>query len=257
MTNAAAPTRAPRGRAGFILLTLLTLAALAVLVSLGTWQVHRLQWKEALIARVDKRIHAAPEPLPAPGTWSTLTAEAIEYRPVTVTGTYDHARELRVFIALSEPKGRYGGQGWFILTPLKIASTDRWVLVNRGFVPSDRADPATRAEGQVAGPVTVTGLLRPAEPRNWLSPADDPAGNVWFVRDPVVMARAVGLDPAAVAPFTVDASAGEAPGGLPQGSETVVGFTNNHLGYAITWYGLAAALAAVYGVMVLRPRRGE
>lgn len=252
MTGPAVETRQPRRRS-LVFLTGFTIAALAVLLSLGTWQVRRLAWKEALIARVDARIHATPQPLPPADTWSALTTEEIEYRPVTVTGRFDHAHELRVFIALAEPRGRYGGQGWFILTPLRLAGSDRWVLVNRGFVPQDRSDPASRIEGQVSGEVTLTGLMRPPEPRSWLSPADDPTRNVWFVRDPATMAKAVGLDPSAVAPFTIDAVAA-APGDLPQGGETVVGFTNNHLGYAITWYGLAAALAAVYGLMIVRSR---
>lgn len=232
------------------LLTLFTVVGMAILLSLGTWQVHRLAWKEALIARVDARVHAAPEPLPAPADWPGLQPEAIEYRPVTLTGTFDHAREIHVFIALGEPKGRYGGQGRFVLTPLTLAD-GHVVFVNRGFVPADRIDPATRADGQVTGPVTVTGLMRPSEPRSWLAPADDPRRNIWFVRDPKVMAAAVGLDPATVAPFTVDERAGESPGGLPQGGETIVAFPNSHLGYAITWYGLAAALAAVYAATLL------
>lgn len=252
MTGPVAETRPPRRRS-LVVLTILTVAALAVLLALGTWQVRRLAWKEALIARVDERIHAAPQPLPAADTWPALKAEEIEYRPVTVTGRFDHAHELRVFMALAEPRGRYGGQGWFILTPLQLAGSDRWVLVNRGFVPQDRGDPASRPEGQVSGEVTLTGLMRPPEPRTWLSPADDPARNVWFVRDPATMAKAVGLDPSAVAPFTIDAAA-TAPGDLPQGGETVVAFTNNHLGYAITWYGLAAALAAVYVLTIVRSR---
>jgi surfeit locus 1 family protein len=246
------PAAGPVRRRSLLPLTLFAAAALAVLLALGTWQVERLAWKEALIARVDARVHAEPVDLPPSSSWPSLDPEAIEYLPVRITGTFDHARELYVFIALSSPKGPAGGQGWFVLTPL-ILSDGSAVLVNRGFVPDGRKDPASRVEGQVAGPVTITGLLRPAEQRNWLSPADNPEKNVWFVRDPDTMARAAGLDPAKTAPFTVDAFAGQAPGGLPQGGETIIAFPNNHLGYAITWYGLAAALVAVYAV-VLRGR---
>lgn len=244
----ARPPRVRTTRRQALLFTGATLAALAVLVSLGTWQVRRLAWKEDLIARVDARVHAAPEPLPPPDTWAGLTAEAIEYRPVRLSGSFDHGREVHVFIALGEPKGPLGGQGYFVLTPLALEGTDRVVFVNRGFVPLDRKDPASRPEGQVAGTVAVTGLMRPAEARSWLSPTDDVARNVWFVRDPATMAAATGLDPAKVAPFTVDEVAGETPGGLPQGGETVIAFPNSHLGYAVTWYGLAAALVGVWAV---------
>jgi len=245
---AGVPVRLRSRRRQALLFTGATLAAFAVLVSLGTWQVRRLAWKEDLIARVEARVHAEPAALPAPDAWAGLTAEEIEYRPVRLSGRFDHGREVHVFIALGEPKGPLGGQGYFVLTPLALEGTDRVVFVNRGFVPLDRKDPASRPGGQVAGTVAVTGLMRPAEARNWLSPADDVARNVWFVRDPATMAVATGLDPAKVAPFTVDEAAGETPGGLPQGGETVIAFPNSHLGYAITWYGLAAALVGVWAV---------
>ncbi len=226
-------------------------AALAVLVALGTWQVGRLAWKEALIARVEARVDAPAAPLPPPETWGSLQPEEIEYRPVRLAGTFDHSEEIHVYIALSQPRGPFGGQGYFVLTPL-VLDDGRAVFVNRGFVPMDRKDPATRPEGQVDGRVEIEGLMRPAEEASWISPEPDPAKNVWFVRDPARMAEAAGLDPARVAPFTVDARAGQSPGGLPQGGETIVAFTNNHLGYAITWYGLAAALVVVAGAVLMR-----
>lgn len=247
---------APRpSRVRFAVLTVFVLVALAVLLSLGTWQARRLIWKEALIERVESRLAAEPAALPAPETWDDLTAEAIEYRPVTFTATYDNAREIHVFIALTQPKGPLGGQGYFVLVPATLPD-GHVVFVNRGFVPMDRKDASTREEGRLDGPRTITGLIRPAEQANWISPEDNVARNIWFVRDPAKMAVAVGLDPTRVAPFTVDVRADETPGGVPQGGETVVSFTNNHLGYAITWYGLAAAMAAVYAHLVWKRRRG-
>jgi surfeit locus 1 family protein len=228
-------------------------AALAVLLALGTWQLRRLAWKEALIARVEARVDAPAEPLPDPATWPELTPEDIEYRPVRLAGTFDHSREVHVFISIGQPKGPQGGQGFFVLTPLTL-DDGNVVFVNRGFVPSEKKDPATRMEGQAAGRVEIEGLMRPAEEANWLSPTPDLAKNVWFVRNPAEMARASAIDPALVAPFTVDARAGQSPGGLPQGGETVVSFSNNHLGYAITWYGLAAALVVVAFSFVRRWR---
>lgn len=244
-----------RSRAGFVAFSVAALVVFAVLVSLGTWQANRLAWKEALIARVEERIHAEPRPLPDPAAWSALGAEAIEYAPVAFEATYDNAREIHVFIALTQPKGPLGGQGYFVLVPATLPD-GHVVFVNRGFVPLDRKDSSTRPEGRIDGPTTIRGLMRPSEERTWLSPDDDPAKNVWFVRDPAAMAVAVGLDPSRVAPFTVDAFAGESPAGIPQGGETVVSFSNNHLGYAITWYGLAAALVVVYGLMLRKRMTG-
>jgi surfeit locus 1 family protein len=142
------------------------------------------------------------------------------------------------------------------MTPL--ATAGGWtVYVNRGFVPADRKDPATRPEGQVAGETTVTGLLRAPYDRSWFAPADNRAKNEWFSRDPVLYARASGIEPAKVAPYIIDAKFDAGlPGGLPQGGETIVDFPNNHLQYAITWYGLAAALAGVFFVFA-RGRLGK
>ena len=230
-------------------LTVAAAGALLVLLGLGTWQIQRLAWKTDLIARVEARLASAPEPIPPPSTWSALTPEEIEYRPVRLTGRFAPAVEFHVQIALTQPKGPRGGIGYFVLAPLTL-DDGRIVIVNRGFVPAEAKDPSTRP-AIPDGQATVEGLMRPTEQRSWVAPADDPAKNVWFVRDPKVMAAAAGLDPDAVAPFTVDAFAGP-PGSLPQGGETIVAFTNNHLGYAITWYGLAAALIAVYASLVFR-----
>ncbi|ODN71636.1 SURF1 family protein [Methylobrevis pamukkalensis] len=232
----------------------LTLGALAVLIGLGTWQLQRLWWKEDLIARVEARVTAPPEALPPAAAWPTLTSDGIEFRRVAFEATYLHDREVHVYIALTQPRGPIGGQGYFVVTPARLAD-GRIVFVNRGFVPLDRKDPATRAEGQVAGERTIVGLMRPPEPSSWITPAPDIARNVWFTRDPKEMAEASALDPATVAPFTVDAEAGEAPGGLPQGGETVLSFPNSHLSYVITWYGLALALVAVVGSVLLRRRK--
>src|SRR5690606_25005339 len=97
----------------------------------------------------------------------------------------------------------------------------------------------------------------PPDRGNFFMPAPDPAANIWFSRDPAAMAPAIAIPLERLAPFTVDSEA-VAPGGLPQGGETVVSFTNNHLHYAITWYGLAAALVAVSFVYVrsLRSQQG-
>lgn len=232
--------------------------AFLVLCALGAWQVERLFWKEALIARVEAGLAAAPVAAPGPAAWPELDVAAMEYRPVEVRGTYDHGREIHVVYTLVSPKGPLGGIGYQVLTPFR-ADAGWWVYVNRGFVPRDAKDPAARAAGQVAGETTVTGLLRRPGQRSWFMPADDAAANAWFSRDPALFATAAGLAAEAVAPYVIDARFDpDLPGGLPQGGETIVSFPNNHLGYAITWFGLAAALAGVtIAVIVKRVRRRE
>lgn len=227
---------------------ILALVGIAILCALGTWQLQRLAWKQALIARVEARTMAPPIPAPGPAEWTGLEPGWFDYRPVAVTGTYRHDDEVHVFTSIGGPAGAHGGAGYWVVTPL--ATADGWfVIVNRGFVPEARKDPSSRPGGNPPGEVTVTGLARPPEAGNMFTPDDDPAGNVWFRRDPVAIAAAAGLPLDRVAPYTVDAVFDPTlPDGLPQGGETRLIFPNNHLQYALTWFGLAAALAGVFAV---------
>lgn len=242
MTATAAANRAGPRR-GLVWPTVSTLLALAILVGLGVWQLYRLEWKLGLIATIEARTTMPPVPLPPEAQWPGLSSADYAYRHVSVQGTFEHANEVRLFRPLEEARGPYHGLGDLILTPLRLPS-GAVVIVNRGFVPEDRADPGTRAAGQVEGPVTVTGLMREPEARNPFTPADDPKGKLWFTRDPASVAAALGLD--RVAPFSVDADASAIPGGLPQGGETVLSLPNNHLSYALTWFGLGGGLVLVY-----------
>ncbi len=223
--------------------TIFTALMGAILIGLGLWQLQRLAWKNAIVARIEARTQAPPQALPSPSVWPGLQPDDYEYRRVTVEGTFDHAREALVF------RGTAAGPGYFVLTPLRLARGGT-VIVNRGFVPIDRADPAVRRQGQIAGPVQVTGLMRPPEPRNLFTPADKPDAGRYFTRDPALIARHFGL--AEVAPFSIDADAAPVPGGWPQGGTTEVAIPNNHLSYALTWFGLAAGLFGVFATLAWR-----
>lgn len=229
----AAPSLTPLRRAvfglgaAFVFLTL---------VGLGTWQVQRRAWKLDLIARTDARVHAPAVPAPSPAAWPGVGPDDA-YRHVTLSGRFLNDRE-----TLVQAVTDYGA-GYWVLTPLR-REDGSLVLVNRGFVPGDRKDPASRPEGQVAGPVTVTGLLRLTEPGGAFLRANDPAGNRWYSRDVAAIAAARGLSD--VAPYFVDGDAAANPGGLPIGGLTIVAFPNNHLVYALTWYGLALMLGGFF-----------
>ena len=232
---------------------LATLAALAVLVGLGVWQIERLAWKTGLVRTIEERVHAPPVPIPDEAAWPDLRPPDYAYRHVEATGTFDHDREVHVFRPLGDARGPFHGVGDLVLTPLHLP-TGGIVIVNRGFVPIDRLAPATRLAGQVTGPVTITGLMREPESRNIFTPADDPAKAQWFTRDPAAIAAAEGLQN--TAPFTIDADASANPGGLPQGGETVLDIPNNHLSYALTWFGLGLGLLGVFAVFATRRLRG-
>ena len=229
---------------GLIWPGLFVFVVLVVLIELGFWQLSRLAWKQDLIAGVAERTQLSfASPAPVEGDWPKLSAERDEYRRVRAAGTFRHDREALCYALLSDANGKFSGPGYWVMTPLELADGTT-VIVNRGFVPLDRKDAATRREGQVLGLVTITGLLRLPDGRSWFTPADDPAHNTWQERDPVAIAKAYGLP--RVAPFFIDADSKPNPGGLPQGGETRLVFANRHLEYAITWFGLSFALIAVF-----------
>ncbi|BBB11544.1 SURF1 family protein [Sphingopyxis sp. FD7] len=214
-------------RAGFAAAALI---AAMLLAGLGVWQVERRAWKHELVAAVEARIAAAPVAAPGPEAWPRIDEKDDAYRRVTATGVFRHDRETLVQ-AVTER-----GAGFWVLTPLE---TPRFtLLVNRGFVPSSRREASTRAAGNVAGPVTVTGLLRVSEPGGAFLRDNDPAENRWFSRDVAAIAKARGLKRAA--PYFVDADAAPNPGGYPVGGLTVVRFRDHHLVYALTWFALCA-----------------
>lgn len=234
-----------RSSRGVMLMTAVALAALATLISLGTWQVDRLAWKEGLIHDIETRTQAAPI---AFAEW--LTAKAGEdYWPVTVSGVFRHDGERHFFATHS------GQSGYFVYTPLEIAP-GTFVFVNRGFVPFDRKNPETRTEGQITGPVIIIGLARSvlANKPSWLVPDNDPAKNQFYWKDIAAMSVSAGLpESAKVERAFIDASASVTPlSGLPRGGVTLIELPNNHLQYAVTWYGLAATLAVIWSVLAFR-----
>ena len=247
MSAPAPPAPQTRSWLGLLLPALL---AFIVLIGLGTWQVERKAWKDALIASLTERLAAASESLPAPATWPKLDPADDEYRRVKFTALFDNAAEALVYGAASAFRPDVSGPGYWVFTPARL-SDGGMVMVNRGFVPEDRKDPQSRAAGQIFGTVAITGALRWPDTRHWFTPADDAAHNLWFSRDPQAIAAAKGLG--AVAPFFVEMEAPAPPGGVPSPGKIVVNLPNNHLQYAITWYGLAAALAGVFIVWAFGP----
>jgi surfeit locus 1 family protein len=226
------------------------LIALAILISLGTWQVERLHWKEGLLADIAARRNAAPVQL-ADIEQMLSSGTDIEYRPVTVTGRYVNNKE-RHFLATWR-----GQAGFYVYTPLELAD-GRTLFVNRGFVPYDNKEPEMRMQGQLTGEQSVTGLARnrlPGKP-SWIVPDNDLAKNIFYWKDIDAMASSDGFDASKVVPFFVDADSTPNPKGFPIGGVTEIDLPNNHLEYAFTWYGLAAVLVGIVGVSWFRGRRG-
>ncbi|SMC91220.1 SURF1 family protein [Rhizobium sp. RU36D] len=241
---------AKAGRIKVVATLLLLAVTLCVLLSLGTWQVQRLHWKEALIADIAERTTAAPADVTSIESIGTSGGD-IDYRKMSASGRYMHDKERHFFATFR------GRTGFYVYTPLEL-SDGRYLLVNRGFVPYDNKAPETRSQGQVPGEVTVTGLarVRLSEKPSSIVPDNDLGKNIFYWKDLDAMVATAGLPADRVLPFFLDADATPVPGGLPEGGVTQIDLPNSHLEYAVTWYGLAAALVAVSLTVFLRRRKG-
>lgn len=237
-------TQAAPGRRPVLLAVFAAALAVAFVgfLSLGTWQVQRMGWKQALIARVEARVHAAPATPPARADWPLVDEERDGYRRVRVTGRFLPALETRTQAVTAL------GPGSWVLTPLRTDGGD-YVLVNRGFVPSQATTSAAPT-----GPVEIVGLLRISEPKGGFLRSNDPAHARWYSRDVAAIARARKLPANAVAPYFVDAERGPSSQAWPRGGMTVVAFRDHHLSYALTWFGLAA-LTLVAGYFLFASER--
>ncbi len=233
----------PRIRPATIVVLFLTVVLTGLLLALGTWQVNRLTWKLDLIERVEARAHAEPVDAPAAWEWPALTDPAdYEYRRVKLSGTYLNDKEVQVYTVTDL------GPGYWVMTPLRRGDGSS-IIVNRGFVPSEKRDPSLRVDGQRTGRVEIVGLMRAPEAGGLFLRTNDPAAGRWYSRNIPEITQVSGLSN--VAPFYVDADATPNPGGLPAGGKTMLAFPNNHLSYAVTWYILAAMVVAA-GWYVMR-----
>lgn len=249
MADTASPGPSGERRIGAVFY-IAVLLALAFLIALGSWQVQRLQWKEGLLAEIDERLQAAPVALePALEQWRDRAD--VDYLPVRLEGEFRHADEQHY---LATHKGQ---SGWYVYTPLALAD-GRSIIINRGFVPYDLKQAADRPWAPVSGAVSFHGLARNPlfDKPGWLLPDNTPADRTWYWKDHAAMAKAMGLPTDDTIPFFVDLTAYDDPTvEAPVGGVTRVALPNNHLQYAITWFGLAAALVIVAGYVVWRTKQ--
>lgn len=236
----------------FVFPALFAVCGVAILLALGFWQWQRRAEKSVLVETIQSRVTTEPVLLSSLGPLAGLNRPEMAYRPVRATGRFDHDKEAHVFFALSKSQGGYGGPGYLVVVPFQLAGGGT-VLVNRGFVPQDRKDAATRAAGRDNAELTITGLLRLPERRGAFANTDDPAKNTFYVRDPQAIAAVKGLGP--VAPVMIDLKTPVPAGGLPVPDVTLVDIPNNHFQYALTWWSLAAVLAIVFLLWARQPER--
>jgi surfeit locus 1 family protein len=227
--------------------TVLALACIAILIGLGIWQLDRKVWKENLMAMLSERLAKAPASLPPRDGWPRLEQGGNEFSRVRFPAEFLPGQEALVYTAGSPFRPDVKGPGYWVFAPAQL-SGGSIVLVNRGFISLDKKDPATRPEGNASGVVDVVGVMRWPETRGIFTPADDPKANVWYLRD--LQAMAAGKKWATAAPFYIDQEGPVPPGGLPLPAKIKVKLSDNHLQYALTWFGLALGLAGVYVVWV-------
>ena len=228
---------------------LATLIGTAILVTLGIWQVQRLQWKEALLAQLAANAAAAPIDLAA-AVQMAAQGRDMEFVRVKFPGTYNHERWKKMIATYQ------GGQGWTVITPAQSADGFA-VIVDRGRIPGQLTE-FDRPEGTVE----IDGVIRTyPRGRAMFDPENDDTANLWYWWDVPAMLAASGL-PEGLKPFpyVVQLLPAAATGAFPAPEEPQARLANNHLGYAITWFGLALTLLVVAGVYVLdivRKRRRD
>ena len=213
-----------------LFLLIFGLAGLGMLVSLGVWQVQRLAWKQAILAGIESRISADPIALPR-----QVSEDADKYLPVTISGEMEPG-EIHVLVSV-----KHVGAGYRIIQ--SFSTEDRTILVDRGFV-SATAKQAVRRNG----PMEVTGNLHWPDEIDSYTPEPDIDSNIWFARDVPNLAAALGA-----APVLLIARSETDPGVTPLPVDTA-SIPNDHLQYAITWFGLALIWAAMTGHFLWRNR---
>jgi cytochrome oxidase assembly protein ShyY1 len=243
----------PRRIAG---LGIFTLLVLALLIGLGVWQLQRRVEKHALIAHLTERLAAAPGALPQPAHWNTLTPGADEFRRVRFTASYEARPDAMVYSSGSAVRTDISGPGTWAFLPARLPGGET-VVINAGFVQNTMQDRAQedRAVGRLitGQPVTLTGYIRFPESAGTLTPADNLAKRLWFTRDHLAMARALGWGD--VAPFYIDLEAPVPESGIPKPGPLEVHLKDDHLQYAVTWFGLAGAVLIAFGVWLQGQRR--
>jgi cytochrome oxidase assembly protein ShyY1 len=234
-----------------------TLAMVAVFVGLGMWQLQRRVEKHALVAALTERLAAAPGSLPSPAQWRALSAASDEFRRVSFEATYASAPDAMVYSSGSSVREDIAGPGTWAFMPARL-STGETVVINSGFVQNtmqDRAQQDRAVTRLVTGePVKLTGYIRFPENAGMLTPAENTAKRLWFTRDHLAMARALGWGE--VAPFYIDLEQPVPVSGIPKPGPLEVHLKDDHLQYAITWFALAGAVVIAFGIWLRGQRRG-
>ena len=239
-----------------------TLLMVTLFVGLGVWQLQRRVEKHALIAHLTERLAAAPGSLPSPSQWSALTPAQDQFRRVSFAATYQPRPDAMVYSSGSAVRDDISGPGTWAFMPAVLPSGET-VVINVGFVQNTMQD-RTQQDRAVTplitnGPVMLSGYIRFPEAAGTLTPPENLSKRLWFTRDHLAMARALGWSEGGrpVAPFYIDLEQPVPASGVPKPGPLEVHLKDDHLQYAITWFTLAAAVVIAFGVWLRTQRRAS
>jgi len=226
-------------------LTIATAIAFLILCALGTWQLQRLAWKRDLLARI-AALQAAPARPAGPALDRLAAGERVDFTRVVVDCPGLGSAPFLEFYAV-----RDGEAGSRLISACPVeARAFRSILVDRGFV-ADTISARPPIDAKERRPLRLEGVLRVPDKPTFVTPPNDRARNRWFSRDVTAMARALGApDPAPVMLMAETPTNPEWKALVPAPLPPEI--PNNHLAYAITWFGLAGALIGVYAAVLWR-----
>ena len=229
--------------------------AFTVLIALGVWQLERKAWKENLIATLDGADVARRRRrfLPLSNGQVSIRPRD-EFRRVTMRAQFASAREARVYSGGAGLREDVKSPGYFAFAPARLPDGST-IVVNRGHVDNPNPDAALKPIALPASAIEIVGMLRWPEPPGWFVTPYSERQDLWFARDQRAMAARYGWGE--VAPFYIDMESPAPPGGVPRPGKLAVKLRNDHLGYAMTWFGLAGVLVVVFGFWVQSRRRAE
>jgi surfeit locus 1 family protein len=220
-------------------LTIFSVAALAVLIALGVWQLDRRALKHTLIATITERLRQSAVPLE-----EALLSPDLSYRPVQFSARTLCAKEVRINrFRIENGQTRPGA---LIVTPVEVGGVGV-LLLARGFVPGDVLAGAKDAGVGFACPETISGqaVLIPPQLPGWFTPPPNLDERMWFALDARAIAEANGLTLAVSHVLWLQQGAWQDrwPSPMPMDAD----LPDNHLSYALTWFGLGLVLIAIYG----------
>lgn len=227
--------------------TLIAVPSFFILLALGNWQLERREWKLDLIEKIETRLSQEAAPL-SEVLLESNRPEDLNYWPVQAKGRFVPEIAIHKYTLHSEK-----GPGIRLLIPFDVSGIGT-ILVDRGFLPMMLKDEKGARALEQPEDMKLSGIIRTPSAPGSFTPANDVAGNLWYYIDIDQIRAEFGLTE--LQPLIVEMAAEEMGAGTyPMPGFTGLSIRNQHLGYAITWFGLALGLLGVYAVYHMQEGR--